>query len=108
MKFLIEKRAQIDIKLAINWLSKRVSKEIARDRIKELIGDVKNQLLVHPYSGRKCQYIDNDKYREIIKGDYRTIYKIDEIGNDITIMIIVFCHVKMKYQTLLSQSDLYS
>ena len=108
MKFLVEERAQIDIKLAINWLSKKISKEVAREKIKELIVDVKNQLIVHPYSGKHCQYTSNEKYREIIKGDYRTIYTIDKVQDEINIIIIVFCHVKMNYTTLLSQSDLYT
>jgi len=109
MKFSIEKSAKADINLAINWLSKAISKEDARVSIKDTISDVKNQLLVHPRSGKKCKYASSEKYREIIKGNYRTIYKIDDRDDsEPHIIIILFCHVKMNYQTLLSQTAIFS
>ncbi|OUR60593.1 hypothetical protein A9Q74_12685 [Colwellia sp. 39_35_sub15_T18] len=106
MKFLIEENAKIDIKLAISWLSKKIPPDKAKKRVIEIINDVKNQLIVHPNSGTKCQFDFADKYREIIKNDYRTIYKIDKVNNEIT--IILFCHTRMNFQTLLSQSNIYN
>ncbi|MGB1199472.1 MAG: type II toxin-antitoxin system RelE/ParE family toxin [Thalassotalea sp.] len=106
MKFLIENNAQVDIKIAINWLAKKIPADSAKTKIFEIINDVKNQLIVHPDSGTKCQFDFSDKYREIIKNDYRTIYKIDSVKGEIT--IILFCHTRMNFQALLSQSNIYS
>ena len=93
MKFLIEDNAKIDIKLAINWLAKKIPHEKAKSRIIEIIHDVKNQLTAHPNSGTKCQFDFADKYREIIKNDYRTVYKIDKANNEI--IIILFFNTRM-------------
>ena len=106
MKFLIEDNAKIDIKLAISWLAKKISPDVARTRILTIINDVRNQLIDHPNSGTKCQFDFADKYREIIKYDYRTIYKLDVSDNKIT--IILFCHTRMNFQILLSQSNIYN
>lgn len=107
MKFSIEESAKQDVKLAINWLAKVTSQEDAEDKIKEIIFDVKNQLLSHPHSGKKCQYAPLEKYREIIKGSYRTIYKVEGDNDKLHVIILVFCHVKMNYKTLISQSNKY-
>tara|TARA_R110002012_G_C11647067_1_gene611113 strand:- start:838 stop:1182 length:345 start_codon:yes stop_codon:yes gene_type:complete len=107
MKFSIEDKAKNDINLAINWLSKSTSREVARSKIKETVYDVKNQLIAHPYSGKKCKYLPIEKYREIIKGNYRTVYKVEEYGDVLHVIIILFCHVKMEYKTLLSQSNIF-
>ena len=106
MKFLIEDNAKIDIKLAINWLAKKIPTVQAKAKIISIINDVKNQLIVHPNSGTQCQFDFGDKYREIIKGDYRTIYKLDKSAKTIT--IILFCHTRMNFQVLLSQSNIYN
>jgi len=106
MKFLIEDNAKIDIKLAINWLAKKIPTDKAKSIVISTIQDVKNQLIVHPDSGTRCQFDFEGKYREIIKNDYRTIYKIDKINKEIT--IILFCHNRMNFQTLLSQSNIYN
>lgn len=106
MKFLIEENAKIDIKLAINWLAKKTSPIAARTKILTIINDVKNQLIVHPNSGTKCQFDFKGKYREIIKNDYRTIYKLNKSKGEI--IIILFCHTRMNFQTLLSQSNIYN
>jgi len=108
MKFLIEDNAQVDIKLAINWLSKKMPLDKAKLKIIETINDIKNQLMAHPNSGKKCQFDFGDKYREIIKNDYRTIYKLDESNNSTVITIILFCHTRMNFTTLLSQSNIYN
>ncbi|MBL4909315.1 MAG: type II toxin-antitoxin system RelE/ParE family toxin [Alteromonadaceae bacterium] len=108
MNFSIESNAQTDVKLAINWLSKKMSYDKAKNKIIALINDIKNQLILHPHSGKKCSFDVKGKYREIIKGDYRTIYKIDNINGETEITIIVFCHVRMNFQTLLSQSNIYT
>ncbi len=106
MKFLIENNAKIDIRLAIDWLAKKVPNERAKSIVISTIEDVKNQLIVHPNSGKKCQFDFAGKYREIIKNDYRTIYKVDKKKNEIT--IILFCHTRMNFQALLSQSNIYN
>ena len=106
MKFSIEDNAKIDIKLAISWLAKKIPSDEAKTRILTIINDVRNQLIVHPNSGTKCQFDFGDKYREIIKNDYRTIYKLDK--SDKTITIILFCHTRMNFQALLSQSNIYN
>lgn len=106
MKFLIEDNAKIDIKLAINWLAKKIPIERAKSIVITTVQDVKNQLIVHPHSGTTCQFDFKDKYREIIKNDYRTIYKLDETKQEI--IIILFCHTRMNFQTLLSQSNIYN
>ncbi len=108
MKFLIEENAKIDIKVAINWLSKKIPAEKAKKRVIETINDVKNQLMAHPDSGKKCQFDISDKYREVIKNDYRTIYKVDKLNNEIQITLIFFCHTRMNFQALLSQSNIYN
>lgn len=106
MIFLIEENAKIDIKLAINWLAKKIPADRAKSIVISTIQDVKNQLIVHPDSGTQCQFNFSDKYREIIKNDYRTIYKIDKLKAEIT--IILFCHTRMNFQSLLSQSNIYN
>jgi len=106
MKFLIEDNAKIDIKLAINWLAKKIPNDKAKSMVISTIQDIKNQLIVHPNSGTKCQFDLNTKYREIIKNNYRTIYKVDK--NKQEIIIILFCHTRMNFQTLLSQSNVYN
>ena len=55
MKFFIEANAQIDIKLAINWLAKKIPADRAKSIVISTVQDVKNQLIVHPDSGTKCQ-----------------------------------------------------
>jgi len=106
MKFLIEDNAKIDIKLAINWLAKKIPTDRAKSIVISTIQDVRNQLIVHPNSGTKCQFDLTDKYREIIKNDYRIIYKVDKKKQEI--IIILFCHTRMNFQTLLSQSNVYT
>lgn len=106
MNFLIEDNAKIDIKLAIGWLAKEIDKEKAKSIVISTIQDVKNQLIIHPNSGTKCQFDLTGKYREIIKNNYRTIYKVDKKRKTIT--IILFCHTRMNFQTLLSQSNTYN
>lgn len=106
MKFLIEENAKIDIELAISWLAKKIPADEAKAQILAIIYDVKNQLIVHPNSGTKCQFNFENKYREIIKNNYRTIYKLDQLKEEIT--IILFCHTRMNFQSLLSQSNIYN
>lgn len=105
MKFLIEANAQADIKLAIDWLAKKVTLERAKSIVISTIQEVKQQLITHPDSGTRCEFDFNGKYREIIKNNYRTIYKIDKTHNTVT--IILFCHTRMNFQTLLSQSSIF-
>lgn len=108
MKFLIEENAKIDIKLAISWLSKKLPADEAKKRVIETIHDVKNQLMAHPNSGKKCLFDFENKYREIIKNNYRTIYKVNKSNQETEIIVIVFCHTRMNFQTLLSQSNIYN
>lgn len=106
MKFLIEQNAQLDIKLAIDWLAKKASIERAKSMVISTVQEVKKQLVAHPDSGTKCEFDFDGKYREIIKNNYRTIYKVDKANKTIT--IILFCHTRMNFQTLLSQSNIYN
>lgn len=103
-KFTITSTAQLQIKQAIRWLEKSTSEQKARETIKELITDFKNQLIVMPESGKKCQYLDLDNYREMIKGQYRFVYKLDKSGSIFSVTVIMFCHTRMDYATLLNVS----
>jgi plasmid stabilization system protein ParE len=107
VKFDITKEAQKHIKLAIKWLQKTSDVNTARDVIKGRINDFKTQLTSLPESGKECLYMDDDHYRELIKGQYRFIYKIESLGDSFEITIITFCHTKMNYQTILAQTPEY-
>ena len=103
--FRITQTAQTYIKLAIKWLSKTSNAENSREEIKGLISDFKNQVSLFPGSGKPCQYFNIDNYREIVKGNYRFIYKVETTKEeDQTITLIMFCHTRMDYQTLLSHT----
>ncbi len=104
VNFTVSTTAQAHIKLAIKWLRKTSLNETARDEIKGLIGDFKNQLTLMPESGKICEYINLDEYRELIKGQYRFIYKLEPTAKGFDITIITFCHTRMHFQTLLAQT----
>lgn len=103
VKFNITQTAQKHIKLAIKWKAQNVSLERAKEVIKEALTNFKNQLTVLPNAGKKCLYLDLEYYREMTKGDYRMIYRVDRNDNIFIITLVMFCHVRMDYQTLLNQ-----
>lgn len=102
----ITEYAQHLVKYAINWRSKSQGEDEATESIKSIIGDWKNQLLVMPESGKQCEYYDSPIFREMIKGDYRFIYEIRHDGNDYNIYLLIFCHVRMNYETLIKDHRL--
>ncbi|TMP46614.1 MULTISPECIES: type II toxin-antitoxin system RelE/ParE family toxin [unclassified Pseudoalteromonas] len=97
----ITEYAQDLVKDAIKWHAKSHGMSSARDTIKATIGDWKNQLLVLPESGKQCEYYDSPIFREMIKGDYRFIYEIRREGDTFNIYLLIFCHVRMNYKTLI-------
>jgi plasmid stabilization system protein ParE len=99
--FNITTTAQMHIKLAIKWRVKKSTVADARRKIKAAIVDFKNQLTTLPESGHKCEYLDIEHYRELIKDQYRFIYRVDTDTQHIKITIVTFCSTKMDYQTIL-------
>lgn len=102
--FKITSTAQKQIKLAIRWLGKTATENTARDTIKQLMTDFKNQLTVLPESGKKCQYLNSDSFREMIKGQYRFVYRLDKHQDTFSVTVVMFCHTRMDYATLLNVS----
>lgn len=103
----ITNAAQAYVKDAIKWKSRTEGKEIARDKVKSAISDWKAQLETLPESGKACEYYDSPEFRELIKGDYRFIYEIRKVGDQFNIYLLIFCHVRMDYQTLIKQFPHY-
>jgi plasmid stabilization system protein ParE len=99
--FNITATAQMHIKLAVKWRAKKSTVTDARQKIKGVIEDFKNQLSTFPESGHKCQYLDIEHYRELIKDQYRFIYRVDTEAQNVNITIVTFCSTKMDYQTIL-------
>ncbi|MEL4243361.1 MULTISPECIES: type II toxin-antitoxin system RelE/ParE family toxin [Shewanella] len=94
-----------DAKVAINWKSKLIGKSEARDEIKSLLQDIDNQLRLFPESGRTIEFVPiGVHYLELLKGDYRAVYKIDkQPSGKLTLYLLMFCHQRMDYQTLMRQ-----
>ncbi|MCG7550611.1 type II toxin-antitoxin system RelE/ParE family toxin [Pseudoalteromonas sp. Of7M-16] len=100
----ITRHAQLQIKDAINWRSRRETDCAARDSIKSTIIAWKSQLETLPESGKACQYFDSPEFREIVKGNYRFVYEIRNTGEQqFNIYLLIFCHVRMDYQDLINQ-----
>ncbi|MBQ4813850.1 hypothetical protein A7985_22760 [Pseudoalteromonas luteoviolacea] len=99
----ITQHAQLQIKDAIHWRSRRETQSEARDSIKSLIIAWQSQLETLPESGKACQYFDAPEFREIVKGNYRFIYEIRNTGKQFNIYLLIFCHVRMDYQDLIKQ-----
>lgn len=97
----ITQTAQNHIKDALKWKTLTSGEDKARQVIKANINDWRNQLLVLPESGKPCQYFASDDFREMIKGDYRYVYEIEKTPEGFNIYLLIFCHVRMDYQTLL-------
>lgn len=104
IKFKITLTAQSHIQLAIKWLDRTSSTSTARDDIKGLIGDFKNQLLALPECGKQCEYFELETYREVVKGKYRFIYRLEKFSTGAEVTLIAVCHTRMNYQTLLAQT----
>jgi plasmid stabilization system protein ParE len=98
--FDITATAQMHIKLAIKWRAKKSTIAVASSKIKTIIEDFKNQLTTLPESGHKCQHLDIEHYRELIKGEYRFIYRVDTQEEQLKITIVTFCSTKMDFQTI--------
>lgn len=64
----------------------------------ESVFDATQELLNHPKLGRKVPEFNNEKYREILHGNYRIIYRLDEIQ----IMVLTV----RRGSQLLSEDDL--
>lgn len=98
--FSITDTAQMHIKLAIKWRAKKSSIAVASSKVKSVIEDFKNQLTTLPESGHKCQHLDIEHYRELIKDEYRFIYRVDTEQMQVKITIVTFCSAKMDFQTI--------
>lgn len=94
-----------DAQVAITWKSKLIGKLAARDAIKGLLQDIDNQLRLFPESGKKIEFVSiGVHYLELLKGDYRAVYKIDkQPSGKLTLYLLMFCHQRMDYQTLMRQ-----
>lgn len=103
-KFSIKNTAQQQIKQAIRRLGKTGGEHTARDTIKGVMTDFQNQLTVLPESGKKCQYLDSDVFREMIKGQYRFVYRLEQQDGAFHVTVVMFCHTRMDYATLLNVS----
>ena len=104
INFKIAAIAQKHVKSAIKWKSQNVTEARAKQVVKQALNDFKTQLLTAPKSGKLCQYIDLDIYREMTKGEYRIVYRLDEYQSHIDVVVMMFCHVRMNYQVLLKQN----
>ena len=98
--FNITATAQMHIKLAIKWRAKKSTTAVATSKIRAVIEDFKNQLTTFPEAGHQCQYLDIEHYRELIKDEYRFIYRVDTEIEKIQITIVTFCSTKMDFQTI--------
>lgn len=97
----VSESAQEHIKKAIEWRSRISDESEARDLIKGTLFDWKNQMTVAPESGKACQYIDNPKIQECVKGQYRLVYEIVETNDCFQIILLIFCHTRQDFQTFL-------
>lgn len=99
----ITEHAQRQIKDTIKWKAHHEAPDTARHSIKSTIVDWKELLETFPESGKACQYFDSDEFREIYIGDYRFVYEIRSEGKLFKIYLLIFCHEKMDYETLIRQ-----
>ncbi|MDK1290222.1 type II toxin-antitoxin system RelE/ParE family toxin [Pseudoalteromonas umbrosa] len=99
----ITKHAQEQVKSAIRFRARSQGESIARDRVKAAITNWKVQLETMPESGKACAYFDDLQFREMIKGDYRLVYEIRKKEDTYNIYLLIFCHVRMNYETLIRQ-----
>lgn len=97
----ISNNAQKQVKKAIEWNSVKIGNNNAKIVVKSAISDWQNQMQVAPESGTPTQYIDNQRIRECIKGDYRLTYEIIEENDCFKITLLIFCHTRQDYQSLL-------
>ena len=108
LEILYTEEFKADVKVAINWKSKMTNLAESRDLIIGLIRDFDNQLKLFPESGKKIEFVPiGIHYLELLKGDYRTVYKVDKDSNGkLTIHLLMFCHQRMDYQTLMRQRNM--
>lgn len=99
----ITEHAQRQIRDAIKWRSHHEDVDTARAKVKSTIVDWKDQLETFPECGKSCQYFDSDEFRELNHGDYRFVYEIRQEGKQFNIYLLIFCHEKMDYETLIRQ-----
>jgi len=94
-----------DALVAIDWKSKTVGTEAARDSIKSLIRDFDNQVRLFPDSGKSIDIAPiGERYSELIKGDYRFVFKTEaDINGKKSIYVLMFCHQRMNFETLMRQ-----
>ncbi|WP_345880366.1 type II toxin-antitoxin system RelE/ParE family toxin [Shewanella algae] len=96
-----------DAKLAQQWKAKAIGDSGARDLIKAVISDFSNQVRLFPDSGAPDKLINSlnlgERYRVLLKGEYKFLYKLSESDDKILIDVLIFCHQRMDYNTLLKQ-----
>lgn len=105
LEILYTEAFKADVKVAINWRSKVIGLAEARDLIKGLLRDIDNQIRLFPESGSQIDFVPiGVHYLALLKGDYRAVYKIDtDSSGKMTIYLLMFCHQRMDYQTLMRQ-----
>lgn len=97
----ITQAAKNHIQEALKWKMAVLGEREAKEQIKENINNWRNQLLVAPQSGKLCKYYPSRHFREMVKGDYRYEYEVEKNAQGDTLSLLIFCHVRMDYQTLL-------
>lgn len=103
----ITENAQLQIKDAIKYKAHHDGEALARDTIKSIVGSWIDQLEILPESGKSCPYYDAPEVRELIKDGYRFIYEIRQTDGDFDIYLMIFCHERMDYETLIHQYTRY-
>ncbi len=86
MKLVFSHQARIDL-LEISQLITRDKPGAARKWVKEIRAAVQ-KLVSFPYIGRTVPEFQSKNIREIIKGHYRIVYKIDKEHETIAILTI--------------------
>ncbi|TMP46308.1 hypothetical protein CWB96_00305 [Pseudoalteromonas citrea] len=99
----ITRSAQQQIQQAITWKSTTLGEDGARELIRGTLTDWSNQLQLMPDCGHQCRYLETAHHRELIKGEYRFIYELKHNEEVTHVHLLIFCHTKMDFQTLLRQ-----
>lgn len=86
MNIIFSSLAKSDLEEIIKFISD--DKPIAAKNWANSIKDTINKLEQFPRLGRVVPEYSEDSIREIIKGQYRIVYKIDEKKNNIVIITI--------------------
>ena len=86
MKILFTKRSKTDILEIIRYISQ--DNPLAANELADSIFDSIKNLDKFPHLGRVVPEYSEETIREIIKGQYRIVYKIDQPTEEIYILTI--------------------